>query len=59
MLDPMWNHMEPVTVFSPLSRAKRPVRRLSPLNCAWLAILSISSTSWLTSTWICILSSAV
>lgn len=52
MLAPMWNHIDPVIVFSPVSRAKRPVSMFIPLNWAELAILSTSATNWETSTWI-------
>ena len=34
MLAPMCSHMEAVTTFSPVWRAKRPVSMFMPLNCA-------------------------
>ena len=58
MLAPTWNHMEAVTMFSPDSRAKRPVSRFMPLNWACEAMRSTSSTSEDTSTWICMRSSS-
>ena len=59
MLAPMCSHMEAVITFSPVWRANLPVSMFMPLNWACDAIRSTSSTSWETSTWICILSSSV
>ena len=45
MLAPMCSHMEAVTTFSPVWRAKRPVSMFMPLNWACEAMRSTSSTS--------------
>ena len=59
MLAPTWKYICRASVPPAAGLANDPVSMFIPLNCAWEAIRLTSSTSWDTSTWICIRSSSV